>query len=42
MLNAPTILAGVRADVQASIGIALAPLHGNDIDELLARADVAL
>ena len=42
VLNAPTILAGVRVDVQASIGIALAPLHGNDIDELLARADVAL
>jgi diguanylate cyclase (GGDEF)-like protein len=35
-------LDGVRLDVQASIGIALAPVHGKDPATLLQRADVAL
>jgi diguanylate cyclase (GGDEF)-like protein len=35
-------LDGVRLDVQASIGIALAPVHGLDPATLLQRADVAL
>jgi predicted signal transduction protein with EAL and GGDEF domain len=35
-------LAGVRLEVRGSIGIALAPDHGHDGDELLARADVAM
>ena len=42
VLSEPTTLAGVRVDVRASIGIALSPDHGTDVDELLARADVAL
>ncbi|MFP5346259.1 MAG: putative bifunctional diguanylate cyclase/phosphodiesterase [Actinomycetes bacterium] len=33
---------GVSLDVRASIGIALAPQHGRDLKELLARADVAM
>ncbi len=35
-------LQGVRLDVRASIGIALAPVHGTDPVSLLQRADVAL
>jgi diguanylate cyclase (GGDEF)-like protein len=41
-LKQPVTLAGVRLDVQASIGIALAPQHGSDITQLMARADVAM
>ncbi len=36
------VLDGVRLDAQASIGIAVAPLHGTDPAALLQRADVAL
>ena len=42
VLQEPTTLAGVRVDIQASMGIALMPEHGVTIDDLLARADVAL
>jgi diguanylate cyclase (GGDEF)-like protein len=35
-------VAGVEVDVDASIGIALFPLHGNNVDELLRCADVAM
>ena len=38
----PFLVSGVSLDVQASIGIALAPLHGEDSETLLRRADVAL
>ena len=41
-LMEPFTIDGVRLDVQASIGIALAPDHGRDAATLLQRADVAL
>jgi diguanylate cyclase (GGDEF)-like protein len=41
-LEAPIVLDGVALQVEASIGIALAPDHAQDADTLLARADVAL
>ena len=41
-LRRPFELQGVRLDLEASIGIALYPEHGNDVDTLLQRADVAM
>ncbi len=41
-LEAPIRMAGVALNVEASIGIALAPEHARDADTLLQRADVAL
>ncbi len=41
-LRAPFYLDGVRLDAQASIGIAVAPEHGDEAAALLQRADVAL
>jgi diguanylate cyclase (GGDEF)-like protein len=41
-LTQPFLIDGVRLDVQASVGIALAPDHGNDVQTLMQRADVAL
>jgi diguanylate cyclase (GGDEF)-like protein len=41
-LEEPVTLAGVRLEVRASLGIALAPAHGETADELLSRADVAM
>ena len=41
-LREPMTLAGVRLDVQGSIGIAYAPQHARSMDELLSRADVAM
>jgi len=41
-LRDPITVAGVRLDVQASMGIALSPEHGTDISQLMARADVAM
>ncbi len=41
-LDQPFTLDGVRLDAGASIGIALAPEHGDNVDVLLQRADVAL
>ena len=38
----PFSLGGLELELGASIGIALAPLHGGDADELLASADFAL
>jgi diguanylate cyclase (GGDEF)-like protein len=35
-------VAGVEVDVDASIGIALFPRHGDDVDELLRCADIAM
>jgi diguanylate cyclase (GGDEF)-like protein len=41
-LGATVVLADVRLTVQASMGVALAPQHGTTVDDLLARADVAM
>jgi diguanylate cyclase (GGDEF)-like protein len=41
-VSAPCHLDGVTIDVQASIGIAVAPMHGDDHSVLLKRADVAM
>jgi diguanylate cyclase (GGDEF)-like protein/PAS domain S-box-containing protein len=41
-LEAPFVVDGNRLDVRASIGIALAPEHGDNIDDLLRRADLAM
>src|SRR4051794_8055029 len=41
-LREPFTIDGVRLDVQASIGIAVSPQHGNDVETLIQRADVAL
>jgi diguanylate cyclase (GGDEF)-like protein len=41
-LMQPFSIDGVRLDVQASVGIALAPDHGADVTTLMQRADVAL
>ena len=38
----PFVLAGVSLEVQASVGIALAPEHGSDVDTLMRHADVAM
>jgi diguanylate cyclase (GGDEF)-like protein len=41
-LHSPVTFDGVALNVEASIGIALAPDHANAADELLQRADMAL
>ncbi|GAA0638554.1 hypothetical protein GCM10009547_48440 [Sporichthya brevicatena] len=41
-LSAPMRLDGVSVEVSASIGVAMAPLHGEDVSGLLKRADVAM
>jgi diguanylate cyclase (GGDEF)-like protein len=41
-LEDPFTADSVRLDVQASMGLALHPEHGGDVDTLLQRADVAL
>ncbi|MBK9180622.1 MAG: EAL domain-containing protein [Acidimicrobiales bacterium] len=41
-LQSPVVLDGLALPVRVSIGIALAPDHGDDADSLLRRADVAL
>ena len=38
----PLLVGGLTLDVGASIGIALFPEHGEDVDTLLRRADVAM
>jgi diguanylate cyclase (GGDEF)-like protein len=42
VLDAPFALSGLQLEIDASIGIALAPEHGMDADTLLRRADVAM
>ena len=39
---APVVLEGLQIDVDASIGVAVAPEHGSDLDALLRHADVAM
>ena len=41
-LQAPYTLEGMTVDIQASIGIALFPEHGEDADTLMRHADVAM
>ena len=41
-LAEPFVLAGVSLEVQASVGIALSPEHGTDVDTLMRHADVAM
>ena len=41
-LEDPFTAGEVRLDVQASLGLALHPEHGADVDTLLQRADIAL
>jgi diguanylate cyclase (GGDEF)-like protein len=41
-LSAPIVLEGLLVDVRASVGVAVAPQHGEDLDELLQHADVAM
>ncbi len=41
-LEAPIVVGGVRLDVPASVGVALHPDHGSDVDVLVQRADIAL
>jgi diguanylate cyclase (GGDEF)-like protein len=41
-LGQAVVLADVRLAVEASLGVAIAPWHGATVDELLAKADVAM
>jgi predicted signal transduction protein with EAL and GGDEF domain len=41
-LSAPFLVDGHSVDVHASIGITLVPEHGDNIDDLLRRADLAM
>jgi diguanylate cyclase (GGDEF)-like protein len=41
-LEHPFVLDGLPLDVEASVGIAIAPEHGEDVETLLQRADVAM
>ena len=42
VLEEPFTLGGLQLEIDASIGIALSPDHGQDADALLRRADVAM
>jgi diguanylate cyclase (GGDEF)-like protein len=41
-LAAPLVLRGVPLDIRASIGIAVHPDHGEDVDSLLQHAEIAM
>lgn len=41
-LESPFEMEGLTLDVQASIGAVLSPEHGNDVDTLMQRVDVAM
>jgi diguanylate cyclase (GGDEF)-like protein len=41
-LREPFVLEGMRLEIDASIGIALHPLHGDDNETLQQRADIAM
>jgi diguanylate cyclase (GGDEF)-like protein len=41
-LQEPFVLEGVVVDVGSSIGLAVTPEHGDDFDQLLQRADIAM
>lgn len=42
MLEAPFTLEAITLGIQASIGITLFPEHGNNVDALMQRADIAM
>jgi diguanylate cyclase (GGDEF)-like protein len=42
VFDAPIHLQGMQVQVRASIGIAMAPIHGTDLALLLKRADIAM
>jgi diguanylate cyclase (GGDEF)-like protein len=42
VMSAPFAVGGVRVVVQGSIGIAIAPTHGDDVHTLMKHADIAL
>jgi diguanylate cyclase (GGDEF)-like protein len=42
VISEPCEIGGISIELQASIGIALAPEHGTSRDELLRRADIAM
>src|SRR3954468_14899273 len=41
-LREPFVLEGMRLEIDASIGIALHPVHGEDVETLQQRADIAM
>ena len=41
-LEPPFVIDGHSVDMHASIGMVLAPLHGDNVDDLLRRADLAM
>ncbi len=41
-LRAPVALSGITLDLGATVGIAVYPEHGDDVETLLQRADVAM
>ena len=41
-LEEPFAIQGLTLDIEASIGIALHPMHASDFEELMQRADVAM
>jgi diguanylate cyclase (GGDEF)-like protein len=41
-LKRPFVVDSLRVDIDASVGIALYPDHGGDVDTLVGRADVAM
>ena len=42
VLTPPVVLKGLEIDLQASVGVALFPEHGPDVDSLVQKADVAM
>src|SRR5579884_3068122 len=42
MLREPLSIAGMTVQVDASVGVALYPDHGNDLETLLRHADIAM
>jgi diguanylate cyclase (GGDEF)-like protein len=41
-LREPVVIEGMRLEIDASIGIALHPTHGRDVETLQQRADIAM
>jgi len=42
VLTPPVVVKGLDIDLQASVGVALFPEHGQDVDSLVQKADVAM